>query len=103
MKPKFLLPLFLLGQLLGSKNHVIDQKDKEFSQHAITVKAGESIEFINSDTVEHNVYSTTPLLKFDLKQQAPGEKTVIQFPKPGIVEVKCSIHPKMKLMVTVKP
>lgn len=103
MKRILLTACCLLTPLAAFKNHTVDQKNREFSMSAITIKVGDSIEFTNSDDVAHNVYSSTPTLPFDLQRQAPGGKTVIQFPKAGILEVRCSIHPKMKLLVNVKP
>jgi hypothetical protein len=52
--------------------------------------------------VTHNVFSVTPGLAFDIRRQAPGGVSQVTFDKEGVAEVRCSIHPKMKLMVTVK-
>jgi plastocyanin len=41
-------------------------------------------------------------MEFDLRRQAPGATSTVPFPKEGTAEVRCSIHPKMKLIVTVK-
>lgn len=101
MRKASLLLLLLVPGLTGFGGHVIDQKDRTFSQSGITVKVGETITFTNSDEVAHNVYSKTPTLEFDLARQAPGGKSEISFKKAGMVEVHCSIHPKMKLLVTV--
>jgi plastocyanin len=81
---------------------VVDQKDRKFSQAEVTIKPGDSIVFQNSDDVAHNVFSVTPNLEFEIHRQAPGEKSKIAFPKEGVVEVRCSIHPRMKMLVTVK-
>lgn len=81
---------------------VVDQKDRKFSMTEVTIKPGESITFQNSDEVAHNVFSVTPNLEFEIRRQAPGEKSTIVFPKEGVVEVRCSIHPRMKMLVTVK-
>lgn len=85
-----------------STNHLVDQKDKAFSQEKITVKLGDSIEFKNSDSVVHNVFSNTKDLEFDLRTQQPGKSSVVTFDKPGTCEVRCAIHPKMKLTVEVE-
>jgi plastocyanin len=81
---------------------VVDQKDRKFSMSEVTIKPGESITFHNSDDVAHNVFSVTPNLEFEIRRQAPGETSTITFQKEGVVEVRCSIHPRMKMMVTVK-
>jgi len=107
-----LTALLLLGAcLLGltgavyamAAEHTIGQKNKEFSQAEITVKPGDAVVFANDDEVTHNVFSNSPCCKFNLKTQAPGDKSSVTFEKEGTVEVRCAIHPKMKLTIHVKP
>jgi len=97
-----LLFSFLLAGPAFCAETVIDQKDRKFSMIEVTVKPGETIIFQNSDEVAHNVFSVTPNLEFEIHRQAPGEKSSVVFAKEGVVEVRCSIHPRMKLTVTVK-
>ena len=78
------------------------QKDKTFDKTSLELKVGESISFVNNDTVTHNVFSNSPDIKFDLKTQKPGETSKIKFDKAGTGEVRCAIHPGMKIAVTVK-
>jgi plastocyanin len=85
-----------------SKEHTINQKDKEFSQTEITIKPGEKIVFQNSDAVTHNVFSNSKVNPFHIKIQQPGNSSTVQFADEGTTEVRCAIHPRMKLMVTVK-
>jgi plastocyanin len=87
---------------LIAAEHDIVQKDRAFSQTDLTIKAGDSIVFRNQDEVAHNVFSVSPGMEFDIRRQAPGASSSITFLKPGVAEIRCSIHPKMKLMVTVK-
>jgi len=98
----------VLGVMIGATtawaaDHPVAQKDRTFSKTEITVKAGDSITFKNEDEVVHNVFSTTEGMAFEIRRQAPGGSSTIPFPKAGVAEVRCSIHPKMKLLVTVKP
>jgi plastocyanin len=81
---------------------LIAQKDRAFSQTEISIKRGESITFRNADNVTHNVFSVSPGMEFDIRRQAPGASSTVVFSKKGVAEVRCSIHPKMKLIVTVK-
>jgi hypothetical protein len=41
-------------------------------------------------------------MEFEIRRQAPGATTAIPFPREGTAEVRCSIHPKMKLIVHVR-
>jgi plastocyanin len=86
----------------ASADHPVDQKDKEFSQNEITIKPGEKIVFRNSDSVTHNVFSNSKVNPFTIKIQQPGSSSTVQFDQEGLTEVRCAIHPKMKLLVNVK-
>mgnify|MGYP000911930563 CR=1 FL=1 len=107
MKMKPLHCLLFAATLLASlptraEDHTIVQKDREFSQTAITVKPGEKVVFQNSDEVTHNVFSNSKINAFDLKTQKPGAASEVTFSEEGTTEVRCAIHPKMKVIVTVK-
>ena len=82
--------------------HMISQKDKAFSEKEITIHPGESITFKNDDSVAHNVFSSSPGFEFNLKNQAPGAEATQTFNQEGDCEIRCAIHPKMKLIVHVK-
>ena len=81
---------------------VVDQQNKEFSEKSITIKVGDSVKFVNKDDIVHDVHSATDGYDFDLGAQKPGSETSYTFDKPGKVKVRCAIHPKMKLDVTVE-
>jgi plastocyanin len=98
----FVLACLMIATALPAEVHTIVQKDRTFSQTEITIKRGEKIAFKNADEVTHNVFSVTPGMEFDIRRQPPGGVSEISFDKTGVAEVRCSIHPKMKLVVTVK-
>ncbi len=66
------------------------------------MKAGDGLTFVNGDLYDHNVYSDSPGNVFNLGIQAPGQTNGVTLAAPGTVEVRCRIHPKMKLVVTVE-
>jgi plastocyanin len=80
----------------------IVQKDKSFSQDAIVIRPGDRIVFSNQDSVTHNLFSRSPGLAFEVKVQLPGQETPVSFPRAGEAEVRCAIHPEMKLRVVVE-
>jgi len=90
------------GIARAAGRHVIGQKNKAFSKAEITIKPGDTILFKNDDAVTHNVFSSSSANKFNVKAQAPGSTSPVTFPTEGIVEVRCAIHPRMKLIVHVK-
>jgi plastocyanin len=102
-----MLPLVVISGLFGpsvlalAANHTIHQKGRMFSSDLTTVKKGESISFLNDDTVPHNVVSMTPGNEFDLKSQRPGSSIEVTFTQAGEVQIICAIHPRMKMTISV--
>jgi len=87
----------------AAEDHVIAQRGKAFSQERVTLRAGDRIVFKNEDTVSHNVFSRSPGSEFEVRAQLPGQQSPVVFAKPGQAEVRCAIHPAMRLQVTVTP
>ncbi len=102
---KKLATTFLAAGMLTTSfgaEQTVEQKDRTFSHTEITLRPGDSVVFKNSDDVTHNVFSMSKGMEFDIRRQAPGGSSTVPFPKQGVSEVRCSIHPRMKLIVTVK-
>lgn len=91
-----------IGVAWAASEHEVVQKHRSFRPGELTVKAGDSIAFLNDDFYDHNVYSETPGSAFNTGVQTRGETTHVTLDQPGLVEVLCKIHPKMKLLVTVE-
>jgi plastocyanin len=77
------------------------QKDIAFVPERVEVKVGTTLVFVNDDRFGHNVYSETPGADFDIGRQPPGQRTPVVFRRAGNFEVRCRIHPKMRLEVAV--
>lgn len=81
----------------------ISQSGQKFSEKSVDLKLGDSLNFQNQDDVSHNI---TVLNEDDdakdLGLQKPGETVKYAFDKAGRFKVRCSIHPSMKMTVTVK-
>jgi plastocyanin len=105
---KTALLVLALSTVAFAKVHIVDQKNSEFSVKKLDVKIGDSILFKNSETAQdHNVYSTSAGNSFSTPLVGPGKTTEIKIEAPahkaGKMEVKCAIHPAMKLEVNIKP
>lgn len=92
----------VLVAFAAGPSHVVVQKDKAFSTAELKVKPGDTVVFKNEDDVVHNVFSQSPGFEFNSKSQAPGAETSASFDKAGVVEVRCAIHPKMKMTIQVQ-
>ena len=86
----------------AAEDVIVTQQDKAFSEEEVTIKAGDSITFVNNDTTTHNVYSRSKGNQFDSGAQGPNESMTQVFSSPGKVKVRCAIHPRMKLTVNVE-
>lgn len=87
----------------GATDHTVTQKGKLFSTEELTIAVGDSVVFKNDDDTSHNVFTASEALKFNLGIQKPGTDSKQKFENAGTFEVRCAIHPKMKLRVVVKP
>lgn len=82
---------------------VIQQIDRRFLPDLVVVPVGSTVSFPNMDPIFHNIYSLSKPKSFDLGSYDKGETRKVQFPKPGIVEVYCHLHPNMAATVVVTP
>ncbi len=87
---------------LAATSTTVQQTDKKFSTAELTIAKGDVIVFKNDDPFTHNVFSQSPGIAFELKVQKPGESSEVVFARAGTGEVRCAIHPQMKLKLTVK-
>ena len=71
------------------------QKEKRFVPHVLAVPQGSTIDFRNEDEIFHNVFSLSPVAKFDTGLHKGGAETAIKFDKPGVIELLCNIHATM--------
>jgi len=86
---------------------VIDQKGLMFVPHIAVVQQGATVDFLNSDTVAHNVFWTAisgnKKLGHNLGTWPKGEKRSFKFDKVGVVPLLCNVHPDMAAYVIVAP
>ena len=80
------------------------QKDRSFVPNVLVVQRGTRVSFPNADPFLHNVFSPSPTQPFDLGSYRQGEKAgAVRLFKPGVVEVLCNMHAKMRANVLVVP
>jgi len=86
---------------------VIDQKGLMFQPHIIVVQQGTTVEFLNSDSVAHNVFwpsvGGNKKLTHNLGTWPKGEKRSFKFDNPGAVPLLCNVHPEMAGYIVVSP
>jgi plastocyanin len=82
--------------------HELIQKRRSFGVAALSIKTGDSLVFVNGDPYAHNVYSRNPKGWLDLGIQEEGDRMSVVFDTAGNFDIRCRIHPKMRVMVTVE-
>jgi len=90
------------------KEHpVMDQKGLVFVPHIMVVQQGTTVEFLNSDNVQHNVFWTAVAgdkkAGKNLGTWPKGDKRPFTFDKVGAVQLLCNVHPEMEGYVIVSP
>ena len=82
---------------------VVDQHVLKFAPDSVTIKAGDTVRFTDTDHITHNITIVNPDgTAEDKGMDRYNEDIVVLFPKPGIYQVHCRIHPSMKMTVTVQ-
>lgn len=78
----------------------MDQREKLFIPRVLPVVVGTTVEFLNSDPFEHNVFSPDEE-GYDLGNWGKGEKREYTFRRTGFYTQLCSLHPEMIAYVIV--
>jgi plastocyanin len=79
----------------------MDQRDEQFVPRLLAITVGTVVDFPNSDTKFHNVFSLSKTHPFDLGRYPPGRTGSERFDRPGLVRVFCDIHSHMSAYILV--
>jgi plastocyanin len=89
------------------KHALIDQKGLLFHPHVTVIQQGTTVDFLNSDSVAHNVFwpSVSGNRKdgHNLGTWPKDQKKAFKFDTPGVVPLLCNVHPEMSGYVIVSP
>ena len=90
-----------------TQHPVIDQRGLVFQPHITAVQAGTTVDFLNSDSVAHNVFWTSiggnKKLGHNLGTWPKGERKSFKFDTAGVVPVFCNVHPEMSAYIVIVP
>jgi plastocyanin len=82
-------------------NAVMDQVDRAFVPDVLVIPAGSTVEFPNSDSVSHQIYSFSAAKKFQLPLYRGKRYPPVLFDQVGFVTLGCNIHDSMLAYVLV--
>jgi len=91
----------------ADKKATMDQRGLLFQPHVLVVQVGTTVEFLNSDKVQHNVFwssvSGDKKKGHNMGTWPQGEKRPFKFNDPGVVALLCNVHPEMAGYIIVSP
>ena len=84
---------------------VMDQVNRAFQPDLLVVPLGSTVEFPNSDSVSHQIYSFSPAHRFQLQLYRGKPYRPELFDQVGVVTLGCNIHDEMLayLVITDAP
>jgi hypothetical protein len=90
---------------LPPESPIMDQWNVEFIPHILPVLKGSVVEFPNTDTVRHNVYSPVPIpgtqIMLSLGTYDPEVIKTIRLDKAGEIPLRCNVHQEMSAFIVV--
>lgn len=89
------------------KHAAMDQKSLLFQPHVLVVLAGTTVDFLNGDNVQHNIFwpsiSGSKKASHNMGTWPKGEVRSFKFDTPGIVPLLCNVHQEMSGYIVVAP
>ena len=90
-----------------AKHLVMDQKQLLFQPHILVVQVGTTVDFLNSDNVQHNIFwpavSGNKKMSHNMGTWPKGETRSFKFDMAGVVPLLCNVHPEMSGFIIVVP
>ena len=81
----------------------VDQRDMQFVPGAVAINAGDSVRFTDTDRIAHDITVVNPDgSAVDRGMDYYNQQIVVKFDKAGVYQIRCRIHPTMKMTITVK-
>jgi plastocyanin len=82
----------------------MDQKNLQFHPHVLPVVIGTTVDFLNSDSILHNVFSPDACAdRFNLGTWPQGQTKSFTFKKECFAALLCKVHPEMEGFVAAVP
>lgn len=92
----FLVPIATSGPALA-EDHKTEIKGLAFNPDQITIRAGDSVTWVNRDNDRHRILGDG----FESKELANGNTFTAEFPEPAQLLYHCTIHTYMEGRVVV--
>lgn len=83
----------------AGETHQVFIEQFEFAPASLTVKAGDTVEFVNRDIVPHTASETD--FEWDTEELANGKSARVEFSIAGTNDYFCAYHPLMRGRIVV--
>ena len=74
---------------------VMDQVNRSFAPDLLVIPVGSTVEFPNSDSVSHQIYSFSAPKRFQLPLYRGKPYPPVHFDQAGVITLGCNIHDEM--------
>ena len=109
MTPSSLTALLGLGlglvaatPLLTAPLVTVSQRNRAFEVTELQIARGGAVRFNNDDDFPHQIAVRGPALQYESDLMAPRQSVELLFPDLGAFDVRCGIHPRMRMTVHVR-
>jgi plastocyanin len=92
----FLVPI-MTSRPARAEDHVTEIKGLAFNPDQITVRAGDSVTWVNKDSDRHHLLGEG----FESQDLKTNDNYTVEFPGPGEIAYHCTIHTYMEGKVVV--
>jgi len=90
-----------------SQHVAIDQRNMVFAPRTTVILQGTTVDFLNHDTVAHNVYwpsiNGDKRFRHSMTIVSPNQQKSFEFDNVGAAQLLCNLHPEMIGYVVVVP
>lgn len=90
------------GPALTASLISVSQRNRTFELAELQVASGSAVRFNNDDDFPHQVAVRGPSLQYESDLIEPHQFIEIKFPSPGSFEVRCGVHPRMRMTIQVR-
>lgn len=90
-----------------AKHVTMDQKNLKFQPHVVVVLVGTTVDFLNGDKVQHNIFwpsiNGNKKMSHNMGTWPTGEIRSFKYTQTGVVPLLCNVHPEMSGYIIVTP
>ncbi len=106
MRPPRLMALaglvLVAGPALTASITPVAQRNRNFEVGELQIARGGAVRFTNDDDFPHQIAIRGPSMRYESDLMAPHQLVDVQFADAGSFEVRCGVHPRMRMTIQVR-